>query len=222
MALQSEGDRVNPYEILGKYGTEDGTPLPRDADKNMIKKAYRRASKKAHPDRNGGETKAMVAVNVAYDKLSDPKRRERVDLGLDDEPPTQPLDLNARKVLAQAFMEAVMTDGRVNYISMAKRILGTMANSQYANVKEIQKQIDKLTKRMPLVTFDPTDDNPVNVWEDQLNSGLSQLKDRQDGMKETIKAIDRAREMIVAYKCFVIETPYGGQDAMLRDLKLWR
>lgn len=61
------------YEILG---------VPRSADAETIKKAYRALALKYHPDRNPGDKKAeetFKAINSAYDALSDPKKRSLYD-----------------------------------------------------------------------------------------------------------------------------------------------
>lgn len=57
------------YEVLG---------VSRDADKDTIKKAFRKAASDAHPDR-GGDSKRMAMVNKAHDVLMDDKRREHYD-----------------------------------------------------------------------------------------------------------------------------------------------
>ena len=47
-----------------------------DADKNDLKKAYRKASMKCHPDHNQGDadaTKKFVLVNCAYELLAEGK-----------------------------------------------------------------------------------------------------------------------------------------------------
>jgi len=56
--------------------------VARDADERTIKKAYRRAAKTAHPDKGGSEAK-MMAVNEAYEVLSNPELRQRFDNGDD-------------------------------------------------------------------------------------------------------------------------------------------
>lgn len=199
---------MNAYEVLGNWGTKDGKPLPKDADSDTIKKAYRRASKKAHPDRNGGDVKAMIAVNVANDILTDPKRRERHDLGHDDAPVTPPLELKARQVLAQAFMTAVMGEAG-NYVSAARNILVQISNTSSQNSRGIEAQIKKMEKVIPSVSFDPKDSSEVNVWEDQLISGIANLKDRLELELLTVKACDRARELLIAYKCTAtVQTTY--------------
>ncbi|KAG8694491.1 hypothetical protein FRC11_002160, partial [Ceratobasidium sp. 423] len=61
--------------------------VSRDADEKTIKKAYRKASLKAHPDKGGSEAK-MAAVNEAYEVLSKPELRARYDSGDDPNDPT--------------------------------------------------------------------------------------------------------------------------------------
>ncbi|KAF7967739.1 hypothetical protein HWV62_33262 [Athelia sp. TMB] len=63
------------YKILG---------VPRDCGTGEIKKAYRRESLKHHPDKGGDEEKFKLVVE-AHGVLSDPARRERYDLGEDDD-----------------------------------------------------------------------------------------------------------------------------------------
>lgn len=63
------------YKILG---------VPRAADTADIKKAYRRESLKHHPDKGGDEEKFKLVVE-AHGVLSDAQRRERYDLGEDDD-----------------------------------------------------------------------------------------------------------------------------------------
>ncbi|KAI9464673.1 hypothetical protein HD554DRAFT_2120880 [Boletus coccyginus] len=63
------------YKILG---------IPRDCADGDIKKAYRRESLKHHPDKGGDEEKFKLVVE-AHAVLSDPRRRERYDLGEDED-----------------------------------------------------------------------------------------------------------------------------------------
>ncbi|KAF9465650.1 hypothetical protein BDZ94DRAFT_1296411 [Collybia nuda] len=63
------------YKILG---------VPRDCNEADIKKAYRRESLKHHPDKGGDEEKFKLVVE-ANAVLSDPQRRERYDMGEDED-----------------------------------------------------------------------------------------------------------------------------------------
>ncbi|KAH7918272.1 TPR-like protein [Leucogyrophana mollusca] len=63
------------YKILG---------VARDCTDAEIKKAYRKESLKHHPDKGGDEEKFKLA-SEAYAVLSDPQRRERYDMGEDED-----------------------------------------------------------------------------------------------------------------------------------------
>lgn len=72
---------MNHYEALG---------VSKDADAATIKKAYQRMAKKHHPDRKGGDSRAMVAINTAYETLSNKRKREYYDLHGTEEKLTTP------------------------------------------------------------------------------------------------------------------------------------
>jgi molecular chaperone DnaJ len=57
---------VSHYELLG---------VPSDATPDEIRSAYRRAARRHHPDADGGDDRAMAAVNEAWHTLGDPGRR---------------------------------------------------------------------------------------------------------------------------------------------------
>jgi curved DNA-binding protein len=57
------------YAILG---------VPRTASADEIKRAYRKLASVHHPDR-GGDTKKFQEIQVAYDTLSDPQKRQQYD-----------------------------------------------------------------------------------------------------------------------------------------------
>ncbi len=57
------------YKILG---------VPRDADANTIKKAFRKLARTHHPDAGGDEAK-FKEINEAYEVLSDDKKRQMYD-----------------------------------------------------------------------------------------------------------------------------------------------
>lgn len=60
------------YEVLG---------VPRDADQDAIRRAYRRLARKYHPDVNSDDDaeERFKELGEAYDVLSDPEKRERYE-----------------------------------------------------------------------------------------------------------------------------------------------
>ena len=63
---------MNLYSILG---LDRGPPAPAPGD---VKRAYRAAARKAHPD-HGGTSEKFAAIVLARDVLLDGKRREKYD-----------------------------------------------------------------------------------------------------------------------------------------------
>lgn len=58
------------YEILG---------IKKDASADEIKKAFRKAAVKHHPDKEGGDEAKFKEVNEAYEVLKDQQKRQRYD-----------------------------------------------------------------------------------------------------------------------------------------------
>ena len=61
------------YRILG---------IPRHTDREGIRRAYRRKARQHHPDLHPDDPEApsrMTDINVAYEALSDPRRRAKYD-----------------------------------------------------------------------------------------------------------------------------------------------
>ena len=64
---------LDPYSVLG---------VPRNASDDEIKKAFRKMSKKYHPDLNPNNKEAekkFKEVNEAYQVLSDPEKKSKYD-----------------------------------------------------------------------------------------------------------------------------------------------
>ncbi|SCV70553.1 BQ2448_3315 [Microbotryum intermedium] len=72
--LAKQSKQKDYYKILG---------VSRDADAKTIKRAYRKGTVKAHPDKEGGSEAKMAALNEAYEVLSNPELRQRFDNGDD-------------------------------------------------------------------------------------------------------------------------------------------
>jgi curved DNA-binding protein CbpA len=62
---------MNPYETLGLS--------PGPISEPAVERAYKSRARQAHPDRNGGSTEEMSALNLARDILLNPERKRRFD-----------------------------------------------------------------------------------------------------------------------------------------------
>ena len=60
----------NYYDILG---------ISKDADDNEIKKAFRKAAHKHHPDKEGGDEAKFKEVNEAFQVPGDESKRKQYD-----------------------------------------------------------------------------------------------------------------------------------------------
>ena len=58
------------YEVLG---------VAKTASEDEIKKAFRKAAVKYHPDKEGGDEAKFKEVNEAYEVLKDKQKRQRYD-----------------------------------------------------------------------------------------------------------------------------------------------
>jgi DnaJ-class molecular chaperone len=66
-------DYKDYYKILG---------IEKSADKDELKKAYRKLARKHHPDVNPGDKASeekFKEINEAYEVLSDPEKRKKYD-----------------------------------------------------------------------------------------------------------------------------------------------
>ena len=69
----ADGAKKDLYGMLG---------VPRDADEDAIRKAYRQLARRYHPDVNPGDEEAeetFKTISEAYAVLSDPERRRNYD-----------------------------------------------------------------------------------------------------------------------------------------------
>lgn len=90
----------------------DTLNLKPGASADQIKEAYRREASRAHPDREGGSTERMQAVNEAYQVLGDEERRAKYDATGDDKQ-RPPLEQRAIKELVGFFADALNSPGNV-------------------------------------------------------------------------------------------------------------
>lgn len=126
---------------MNHYETLDVEP---NASAEEIKRAYRKKASAAHPDKNGGDTTLMQAVNQANDVLSDPERRAKYDETGDD---SQPDSMEQRAVgqLARFFELVLEKEG--NLIALVREHMKYGEDAAIDEVRALRKKVDRLMRR---------------------------------------------------------------------------
>jgi curved DNA-binding protein CbpA len=136
------------YGVLG---------VPRDAKPADIRRAYRRAAKRAHPD-GGGTRESFALVTAAVEVLTDEKRREQYDrTGEVGEKPVDQRDAEAMTIAlnaVDAVLGAILKRGQdpatfdvVKDAVLHLRKLQAQAEQRKANTLAEAGAIRKLSKR---------------------------------------------------------------------------
>jgi curved DNA-binding protein CbpA len=156
---------MDPYEILG---------VPRDADSDTIKKAYRAKSSENHPDK-GGTGAAMALVNRANDILTDPDKRARYDRGED----TDPKDVNviAREKMLHLVLQIIDAEPDAPVLARARECMQVHQQKLASTKVEVQQKIKQLSKRLNKFKRKKGGDNFIqNALLDKIAGGNDRLK----------------------------------------------
>lgn len=114
------------YEVLG---------VARNATQSAIRKAYRRASMKYHPDRNGGTEGAKLLfqkIKEAFETLSDHVKREFYNNTGIRKPSDDELDGKARELVSQGFAQAIDTSATNDNIMFEIKYYDPVADVKHA------------------------------------------------------------------------------------------
>lgn len=134
----------------------DSLGVRRDADRETIKRAYRKRAQKAHPDR-GGDAEKFHVIRRAYEVLSDDARRSRYDATGDEgagaaiDETSQLLNALAQMVLAAIdsadpdttnildVVHGQLKQGRLN-VEQARKNAGAKIKRRERALKRLQKK----------------------------------------------------------------------------------
>jgi len=186
----------DPYETLG---------VARDADADTIKRAYRRASKGAHPDREGGSHRHQQEVNDAYAVLSDPKRRARFDASGDTSPRGRVTE-NARAILANEFSKLMDQEFGMNPLSLLATGIESMKSQAFADRQALSQRIRFLEKKARALKGPPED----NFLAPVIDGKLAQQRAALASIDLAIETFGEALSIIQAYSWAVEEDPSAG------------
>ena len=127
------------YETLG---------VPPDASEETLKKAYRRARAKAHPDREGGNHSKMQLVQRAWETLSDPQKRERYDHTGEDGLSSEPsIEQRAQQVFSQMLNAWLEKEQFVEPLKDFSTNIARVKSQVAANLTSARKKLVRVEKR---------------------------------------------------------------------------
>lgn len=174
------------YEVL---------EVPKDADAAMIKKAYRKKSRQNHPDR-GGDSRAMVWVNKAYETLSDPDKRAYYDACGSDKPLTS-LEHLARSVLIQcALQSAAESPKNINLVSSTSSALSNFLARTKQEVNGHKEAKEKFLHHSANILCE----GEVNELQQALLNQGNAMEGALQALQRRIEAIEKALEMLKKYR----------------------
>jgi curved DNA-binding protein CbpA len=173
---------TNLYDTLG---------VAKDASQADIKKAYRRRSSQAHPDKGGSE-KAQQAVNAAYAVLSDDRKRKHYDeTGKDREPN---IDQQANAILLTLFNELLENDEVPDILAAGRMALTARTDSMRMNIEVGKRRIGVIERKRGKVRRKDSGPNAVDMLIEQKVSRLrAAIADLAEGLavhQHAIKLLD--------------------------------
>lgn len=198
---------MNHYETLG---------VARDATPEQIKAAYRKASKKAHPDK-GGSDEAMAAVNQAHDVLSDPERRKHYDRTGQDGVKVQTIEERAQGVVLNMFDEWLKSDNPPggNLIELMKngsKQAKAMAEDQIGKQRRKIVRWEKSLKRIRGPEF----------FGDLVRHKIKEAQESIAGYEEGIKVTEAVTKLLGQFTDTEPEAvkpnPFGPNDGSIESM----
>ena len=176
---------ANHYDALG---------VPKDADAATIKRAYRRKSRKHHPDRQGGDHQAMVTLNRAFDTLSDPEKRARYDKTGEDAPRTPTLDERAREILMRLLDECVEKLPETVDVVQVMRDSLAKAKTNGQNMRmQLNAKISSLEAKRARIKYKG---RSRNFLADFLDTRIANLRETFEKIEDADALNARASEML--------------------------
>jgi len=193
-----------PRHMTDLYAALD---IPRDADRAAIRKAYRRASKKAHPD-GGGSPAQFALVKTAHDILTDDHRRAHYDQTgefTEKEPDNELAEtMKVVSIALDMVLNKAAQNGALDYVFNSD-VLKKMRDQIYEMQRDVKKQrggvmdgID-INQRL-LKQFRIKKSGGANLIEAMLTSRVATLRAQVESLDKQYGATERAFAFLADYE----------------------
>lgn len=198
---------MSHYETLG---------VQKDAGPEEIKRAYRRESRKNHPDREGGDHERMAAINRAMEVLGDPEKRARYDEYGDDDSGRPSIEVRAQAAILQVFMQIVE---RVNSYTNAIEVVQAQLREDKKQIPSIigsgKNRIEVLERQLKRLKYKGKG-TKRNFIADGVGLQIASIRKAIQELQENVKVADCAIELLSEFEWTTDETPPMRRSADLK------
>lgn len=179
--------------------------VEKTATPNEIKKAYRKKSKKVHPDHNPDDPEAAEkfgALTRAYDILMDEEKRKRYDAGEDPEKMGEmktPRDMAVHAVIGlfHSVLDQVDTNSTNVFMVMREAIGGSILNFK-KEIRKIDRQIDKLQAVAKRISHKKK--SHENIFIQSIEAQIRGIEGDKKQVEDQVKIADISLEIVSDYE----------------------
>lgn len=179
------------YEALGvKKGTSH----------EDVRKAYRKLSKKHHPDAKDGDAERFTEIKRAHDILIDDERRARYDRTGDvsEKVPEGNADAELYNFVTQIMLAVLQNNFDVEHTDLTKNMAGLLGQnkSQATQQRDLFKDHVGKLEKVKLRLVKKEGDNILGTL---LTSQIQMASGKVDMCNKQIEIIERAEKMLSDY-----------------------
>lgn len=206
-------DHLDLYAVLG---------VARDANVKTINEAFRKLSKKHHPD-VGGDEEMFKQLSEAYDILRDPERRDRYDKTGKTKPgPSEERIRDFIYATVDQVIEAKTRDGTVHdpeWVNIKRKVLDSIKSAKDMVTMNCLEHRDQQTRIESLLRrFKPKGEHdPVG---DALRVRLEAIKGKIEKAYDTVELYDKARDVFLGYDYEMGPDPEGQHRSRPTSLRI--
>ncbi len=182
------------------YDTLGVAPTASAAD---IKAAFRKKASEAHPDREGGSTEAMAAINEAWTVLGDPERRKQYDQTGDTREPPKERTMEERggAALAEVFASCLTKDGDI--VEAVRKIFNQgidSARTEHITLGQLERKLDK--RRGLVISV-----KGENIFAILLDGKIAEVQRKRENLLDQIAEGEAALTLLKDYRFTGEPTP---------------
>lgn len=166
---------VSLYDTLG---------CSADASDDDVRKAYRRACQRAHPDKHGGDGRQQQEINDAFAVLSDPERRAEYDR-TGNTGPKRDHDEMARNTILQEFARMVESDNIIDPIYAVRVAIARQIAEVTGQQADVRRRIPRMERKQRQVKG-PAEGNFLAAF----------IAKRLDDMARSVRMFDESLEVL--------------------------